>query len=213
MEELLDIILQYISSLNNILIYIVLFISAVLENLIPPIPGDTVTAFGAFLVATGQLNYVGVYISTLLGSTIGYIMLFYTGRLLGRDYFMRKDFSFFPAQKILTAEKKFSKLGYLIVLLNRFFPGIRSVISITSGLINLKPLYVIFLSFCSAAAWNLIWIQAGYTIGGNWGTLKQKFRTILSSYNKTAMLIILSFAVIYFCYKIIYFRINKHNQK
>jgi len=42
-----DSFLQFIKGIDSAYLYPALFVSAVLENLIPPIPGDTVTLFGA----------------------------------------------------------------------------------------------------------------------------------------------------------------------
>jgi membrane protein DedA with SNARE-associated domain len=40
--------LNELRSLPDLLIYFLLGLSAFVENLVPPIPGDTITAFGAF---------------------------------------------------------------------------------------------------------------------------------------------------------------------
>lgn len=211
MEIYLDKILEFISGINNIYAYIILFISAILENLVPPVPGDTVTAIGAFLVASGKLSYSWVYLSTLIGSTCGYILLYFAGRMLGREFFLKHNFRFFPVQKIHNAEQKFHKSGYYIVLMNRFFPGIRSVISITSGLINLHPVKVTVCSLLSAAVWNLIWIHAGYSVGGNWSKLKEKIVTLRQSYNKLFIAAILSIFILYICYRFIKYLKNRNN--
>jgi len=49
---------------NGTLVYVALFLSAYIENIFPPIPGDTVTVIGAYFVGTGKLNFWGVYFST-----------------------------------------------------------------------------------------------------------------------------------------------------
>ena len=66
MENCLLEIMQGLSSADTWMLYLILFASAVVENLFPPIPGDTITAFGAFLVGTGRLNYFMVYFLSLI---------------------------------------------------------------------------------------------------------------------------------------------------
>ena len=65
----LDGFLDFLNSLPDGLIYLLLGVSAFVENVFPPVPGDTITAFGAFLVGTQRLSFFGVYLSTTAGST------------------------------------------------------------------------------------------------------------------------------------------------
>ncbi|HNU73176.1 MAG TPA: nickel pincer cofactor biosynthesis protein LarC, partial [Thermodesulfobacteriota bacterium] len=67
MDLLFQRIIDYLLPKNDLFLYIFLFGSSVLENLIPPIPGDTITVFGAFLVGVGRLNYWYVFIACTAG--------------------------------------------------------------------------------------------------------------------------------------------------
>jgi len=186
----LDAFLEYLSSLPNFLIYILLGISAYVENVFPPIPGDTITAFGAFLVGTQRLSFFGVYVSTTIGSLCGFMTLFWIGNTLGRKFFIEKDYRFFKAKDIIKAEDWFRKYGYYLILLNRFFPGIRSVISLAGGISRLKPIPTTLLAMASACTWNLLWILAGYFLGTNWETAKEKFSSLVFRYNIGALIIV-----------------------
>lgn len=208
MDLFFDSIIEFIQSQNDAVLYFFIFISAIIENLFPPIPGDTITAFGAFLVGTGRLNYIAVFFCSTIGSTIGFFLLFLFGRYLGREFFMKKNYKNFSMESIEKAEQWFQKRGYLIILANRFMPGVRSVISITAGISELKPLPVFLLSLVSAAVWNTIWIHAGFTLGGSWDSVKSKITSLISTYN-TAAGILLSAAVIIFIVK----KIITHRKK
>jgi len=179
----LDRFLSFLDSLPNVWLYVMLGVSAFVENVFPPIPGDTITAFGAFLVGTQRLSFVGVYVATTLGSLIGFMFLFWVGGLLGRRFFIERDYRFFRARDIMRAEAWFHKYGYFLILMNRFFPGIRSVISIAGGISQLKVLWVTVLALASALIWNLIWIALGYSVGTNWNIVKEKMAQILLHYN------------------------------
>ena len=78
----LDRLLELIDSLPDLLVYLMLALSAFVENIFPPAPGDTIVAFGAFLAATGRLHFLGVYVATTLGSLGGFLFLFWIGNLL-----------------------------------------------------------------------------------------------------------------------------------
>ena len=204
----LDSFLNLLDSLPNALLYFLLGLSAFIENVFPPIPGDTITAFGAFLVGTQRLSFFGVYLSTTLGSLFGFMFLFWIGSLLGRRYFIERDYRFFRAKDIIRAEEWFRKYGYFLILLNRFFPGIRSVISIAGGISQLKVFRVTLLALISACVWNLIWIILGYSIGTNWDIVKEKMARILFGYN-LAILILIGLAILIF----VVIRIKKKKQE
>lgn len=201
MEEFVTHIINILLPAQDIYLYLFLFLSAIIENLFPPIPGDTITAFGAFLVGTGRLQYGIVYLVTTIGSVLGFMALFFLGRYLGKEYFMKKNYSFFSSQSILDAESWFHRHGHFVVLANRFLPGIRSVISIVSGISLLSPVKVFLYALFSASVWNLIWIQAGYTLGNNWETVKNKLAEILRNYNIAATIFMIAALLLFLLYR------------
>ena len=194
MEYLLD----HIDKLPAFVIYIVLGFGAFLENIFPPAPGDMIVAFGAFLVGAERLGFIGVFISTTIGSLLGFMTLFWLGGYLGRRFFIERDFFFFKKEDIIKAGNWFKKYRYFIVGFNRFFPGIRSVISIACGIYRLDRAKVFFLAFLSAALWNIIWMGIGYTLGSNWEMVEKELSTIFARYN----FVVLSLLIVLFVYVI-----------
>jgi len=67
---MLETIEQLFLEIDPLLAYVVLFVSAFIENTFPPIPGDTVTVIGAYLITGGQINFLGVYLSTKAGNVL-----------------------------------------------------------------------------------------------------------------------------------------------
>lgn len=179
----IDAFLTKLNAFPDGLIYFLLGLSAFVENIFPPIPGDTITAFGAFLVGTKRLDFMGVYVATTVGSLAGFMSLFGIGSLLGRRFFIERDYRFFKARDIIRAEEWFNRWGYVLILLNRFFPGIRSAISIAGGISRLRTIRVTVLALVSAGVWNLLWILAGYTLGTQWDVVKEKMATLMFRYN------------------------------
>jgi len=192
--------LNELRSLPDVLIYVFLGLSAFVENLVPPIPGDTITAFGAFLVGVGRLSFVGVYISTTVGSLLGFLCLFWVGGLLGRHFFIERDFRFLRAKDIIKAEEWFSRYGYLLILFNRFMPGIRSAVALAAGISRFRTIPVLILSLLSCAAWNLIWIFMGHTLGTHWETVEREMGDFMVRYN-AAVIILIVLVVLLFILK------------
>ena len=90
----MDNILNYLDNLPDFLIYLFLGLGAFLENIFPPAPGDMIVVLGAFLVGTGRLNFIIVFISTTTGSLLGFLVLFWLGSYLGRRFFIERDYFF-----------------------------------------------------------------------------------------------------------------------
>ena len=193
----MDRFLKFLDSLPDLLIYLLLGLSAFVENVFPPAPGDTITAFGAFLVGTNRLDFIPVLVATVLGSLGGFMFLFWVGGLLGRRYFIERDFWYFKAEDIRKAEAWFRTYGYILILINRFLPGIRSVISIVSGISRLRALKVSLLALVSACLWNLIWIGMGYFLGSNWAAAQDRFEAIMITYS-FAILGFLGIGILFF---------------
>jgi membrane protein DedA with SNARE-associated domain len=196
----IDSFLHFLSSLPNAIIYVLLAVSAYIENIFPPIPGDTITAFGAFLVSTDRLTFFGVYAATTIGSVAGFMSLFWVGQALGKHFFIIKDYRWFKAEDIIKGEEWLKRYGYILVLFNRFLPGVRSVISIASGISRLSVSKVMFFALLSCAIWNLIWIWLGFELGNNWNTVKANLGYIIKRYN-TIIVFVLLCAGIFFVIK------------
>ena len=188
-------LLSRLESLPDVLIYLVLGLSAFVENIFPPVPGDTITALGAFLVGMGQVGFVGVLISTTAGSLLGFLTLLAVGRYLGRRFFLEKDFWFLKAGDIAKADGWFQRYGYLVIALNRFLPGIRSAVALAGGMARLRLLPVTVLALMSCLIWNCLWILMGYSLGNHWETVEKGVGEIMKKYNY-AILAVFAIAVL-----------------
>lgn len=204
----LDSFLEYLRTLPDLLIYIMLGLSAFVENIFPPAPGDTVTAFGAFLAGKGRLSFFWVFFSTTIGSFTGFMCLYFLGRILGRRFFIEQDIWVFKAESIRKAELWFKRYGYSLVLINRFLPGLRSVISLAGGIARLDIFLVSILAMLSAAGWNLIWVWMGYTLSANWNIARQALSSFSARYH-LALIVFFGVVAIIFVGRRLYFRFRK----
>jgi len=187
-----------LNSIDPLVAYIVLFFSAFLENVIPPIPGDTVVVIGAYLVSTEKLDFWGVIISTCIGSSFGFMAMYYFGAKFGRSFFFKKYRSkIFKENQIKKVEKWFSNWGYWVIFANRFLSGTRSVVSVFAGLFHLNAFYVFGLGLISTMIWNGILISLGLLLGDNWNVLID----YISQYNFIFIILTIAVVVIIFTFK------------
>ncbi|MBN2033465.1 MAG: DedA family protein [Deltaproteobacteria bacterium] len=176
-------------------------LSAYFENLFPPIPGDTITALGAFLVGIGKLNFFWVYLSTTFGSLMGFLTLFRVGGYVGRRFFIEKDYPFITARNILKAEEWFYRYGCFLIAMNRFLPGVRSAIALAAGISKLKASVVAPLALLSCSVWNLIWILLGKTLGSHLEIVESNFSVFIKRYNTTVILLFMLILLFWFVRK------------
>lgn len=63
----------------------------------------------------------------------------------------------------------------LVIVINRMFPGIRSVTFIAAGAAQLPFARVMFFGLISNMGWSLALLLLGTTLGGNWEKIEATF--------------------------------------
>jgi len=205
---MIEFVQSLFSRIDPMLGYGLLLFSAFFENVIPPIPGDTVVVLGAYLVSVGQLEFWGVYLSTTVGSVAGFLTMYIVGRRFGRSFIYKKSRAkMFKESYIRRAEIWFGRWGYWVIFANRFLSGTRSVISLFAGLFHLNFFIVLSLALMSALIWNALLIIAGMLLGENWEIIS----SIISRYNQVFLFLIVT-GIAYIIYRRIRSRRDKDEQ-
>ena len=160
-------LLEHISSLSPFWIYLVLFFFSFLENVFPPSPSDLVTIVGGSLIVTHSIDFFPTLLATTLGSVAGFMAIFFIGSQLDKKIVRAGKIKFISVEALLKVENWFSKYGYFIILINRFLPGMRSIISLFAGLSELNARKTALLASISAVIWNAGIIYLGVLFGRN----------------------------------------------
>jgi membrane protein DedA with SNARE-associated domain len=125
-----------------VLVYLSIYIAAIIE-------GEAYYIVQCSLAAHGTLNWVGVLIAGALGGSTGDNFWFYL--LRGRIHWLDR----YP--KIAKFEKRVSRHVHahetLIILANRFLPGLRTAIPAACAVANVRPEKFTLLNLISAFAW------------------------------------------------------------
>ncbi len=160
-------VLDFISQLTPFWIYVALFFFSFIENVFPPSPSDLVIVVGGSLIGTGELHFIPTLFVTTIGSVVGFMTLFFIGTQLDRKIIQAGKIKFISIEVLTKVELWFKKWGYWIILVNRFLPGTRSVISFFAGLSELNFKKTAILAMLSAFVWNAIVIYLGLIFGHN----------------------------------------------
>jgi membrane protein DedA with SNARE-associated domain len=167
-QQLIDMVAQN----QNTLGLGILLLSACIEYLFPPFPGDLVTVFGAFLVARRGWNGVAVFAAVLVGSALGCMLDYALGRWLGRteERWTRGRLRRFRPQidRILA---RFARHGGLYLAINRFIPSLRGLFFIAAGMARLPWWEVLGFGLLSAVVWNGLLLALGLSVGQSWDRL------------------------------------------
>jgi len=185
-----------LSTYDPLLIYSLIIIIPFIENLFPPSPSDIVVVLAGSLIVNGTINFFAALVLSSLGSEIGFMALYYIGLQTDRKLIHTGKMKFISTESVIKAEQWFTKYGYALILFNRFFSGIRAVISFFAGLSELNVKRTILLSSLGSIVWNAILLGLGILFGYNLSAIDN----FLSSYTK-GILVITAIMAIFFLVK------------
>ncbi len=197
---MLEQVLSYLNSVDPVWIYVVLFFFSFIENVFPPSPSDVIVIIGATLIASTSIGFVPILIITGIGSALGFILMYFMGKLFGEKILRTGRLKFIDEASLHKVDVWFRKHGYKIILANRFLPGTRSVISFFSGVHELNIIKTFICSAISAFLWNAAIIFAGMKLGQN----VEKIDFYMTAYSNliiAATLLIAAFFIFRFYFK------------
>jgi membrane protein DedA with SNARE-associated domain len=180
-------VLKLVYHLDPIWIYVFVAIICYIENVIPPIPGDILLVFCGYLSGIGHSSWVITFLFAFVGSIIGFMTLHIIGRFLDDEIIQSRKWSWLPYKSIDKIDSWFRRYGIIILIINRFLMGIRSAISIVSGMAKIDFIVATLSASVSIIIWNAGLILSGKWLGDNWKAIQpflihyQRILTILTA--------------------------------
>ncbi len=168
-------IVDWVFTLSPFKIYLIFAVIAYLENIVPPIPGDVLVAFGGYLAAEQIVGFSALLAITTIASVFGFMSMYFIGAQFGHkieeersDFWLMRivDIKYFDKVK-----RWMQRWGQGVIVANRFLAGTRSVISLVSGITKTKLSTTILSSAISSVAWNFILLGFGWIVNENWQTI------------------------------------------
>lgn len=152
--------------------YAGVFFLMVLESLLPPVPSEAIMPFVGFLVAEGSMSAAAALGLATLGSLVGSLAFYALGRYGGRPFIARygKVLRLDP-RGLDVAEHFFQQHGAITILVGRFIPLVRPLISIPAGIGRMHLLPFCVCTVLGATAWNAILVACGVVLRRNWSTV------------------------------------------
>lgn len=142
----------------------------VLENVIPPIPSEAIMSVAGIAVARGQLDFALVVLAGTTGTVVGNLFWWEIGRWLGYQRmkpivdrwgrWLTVDW-----HEIERLKAYFDRWGGPTVLIFRFMPVGRTIISVPAGLMHMPFWRFVGYTAGGSMIWNLILVGVGYALG------------------------------------------------
>jgi membrane protein DedA with SNARE-associated domain len=143
-----------------------IFLAALIETIIPPIPTLAIFPTAGFLASQQGISLIGIIPMIILGGTgaaIGTSAIYFIALKLGRVVLLRYlKYVKVSEKKLERVEIWFEKYGDKAVFLGRMIPVMREMISIPAGLLKMKiPKFVMY-TFAGSCVWSTGTILSGY---------------------------------------------------
>jgi membrane protein DedA with SNARE-associated domain len=147
-----------------------IFALIMLESTLVPIPSEFVMPLAGSLAATrSEFSLPVILVINSVAALLGSGLCYWLGVIGGRPFLVKYGKYFLVSQhEIARTEAFFASHGKKTILIARFLPGIRHVISVPAGIARM-PLPGFFLqTFLGATIWGGVLIVLGYYLGANW---------------------------------------------
>jgi membrane protein DedA with SNARE-associated domain len=163
--------LDRLSAMPVAALYAALAVVAALENVFPPVPADTVVAFGSFLAARGQGTALGVFVTTWAGNLGGAMLIYVVGRRYGAEPLERRLLGERAADAESRLRALYGKYGLIALFLSRFLPGVRAVVPPLAGALRVPAVGAAVTMGAASAIWYGAISYLAFRIGADWDRL------------------------------------------
>ena len=166
--------LTWVAGLPAIVLYLTLAVLAALENVFPPLPTDTIVAFGTWLAARGHGSALVAFIATWIGNVAGAAGMYAVGRRHGSGWMHRR----FPALSDERGEQRlrrlYARFGIPALMVSRFIPGVRALVPPVAGALRVPALSAILAMAVASAIWYGFISYIAFRAGSNWEVLTNR---------------------------------------
>jgi membrane protein DedA with SNARE-associated domain len=191
-------LLDWLTALPPAALYLTLAVVAAVENIFPPIPADTVVAFGSFLAARGHASVLLSFLSTWFGNVAGAMLMYSLGRRYGADRLMAR---LAPGQSGVAAEARlrawYGRRGIWALGISRFLPAARALVPPLAGALRVPPLRAGAAIAIASGIWYGAVTYFAYGVGGSWDELSHRVGGASRALGITAAAIALVAAIVF----------------
>ena len=165
----LESLIEFVTTLIEDYLYLGVFLAALIETIIPPIPTMAVFPTAGFIASQNGLELPELILLGIvggLGASIGSTVIYLIALKLGRTALLRYlKYVKVAEKKLARVECWFQKYGDKAVLFVSIIPVFREIISIPAGLLKMKLAKFLAYTILGSCGWSITLIFIGYYFG------------------------------------------------
>ncbi|MFL5312347.1 MAG: DedA family protein [Myxococcales bacterium] len=167
---------------------LVLFLASFLEYVFPPVPGDAVAVLGGWYATHGGLSWTVLFCALSVGALAGTAFDWRLGRWVGARLDDRAAVGRLDRARLERFERAYRRWGGLLLVANRFLPGIRAFFFLAAGAAGIPLWKVLLYGGISAVLWNVLLLGAGVLLAKN----EMELVTLFARYDTVAWIVVLA---------------------
>ena len=176
-----------------------LFLLVLLESTLVPVPSTLVFPFAGFLAAKGVFSLPLVLIINSVGALVGSGIGYWVGAAGGKPLLLKYGkYLLIRRKDIERTEQWFANHGKATVLIARFVPVVRHIISMPAGIARMRLVPFFVQTFIGSTLWGGFLILLGYYMGEHWDTVANKIKRFDLVIGVTIVVAVLVIAVRFF---------------
>ena len=165
----LESLVEFLTTLMADYLYAGVFLAALIETVIPPIPTMAVFPTAGFIASQNGLELHELFLLGIvggLGASIGSTLIYLIALKLGRTVLLKYlKYVKVSEKKLSRVESWFQKYGDKAVLFGRMIPVFREMISVPAGLLKMKFPKFLAYTILGSCGWSITLIFIGYYFG------------------------------------------------
>jgi membrane protein DedA with SNARE-associated domain len=175
----LESVAQWIQDFIRAVGYPGVLLLIILESTLVPVPSTLVMPFLGFLASLGEFSLPVILVMNSVGAVVGSGVSYWLGVVGGRPFLVNYGKYFLISPKDLErTEAFFAKHGNKTILIARFLPVVRHVISVPAGIARMPLPGFFLLTFLGATLWGGGLILVGYYVGENWEAISKALKRV-----------------------------------
>ena len=165
-------LLDWLGGLPPVVLNLVLAVLAALENVFPPLPTDTVVAFGTWLAVRGKGSALAAFLCTWIGNVAGAAAMYGVGRRHGTVWMRRKFPRLADEQGEARLRHLYSRYGIAALVVSRFIPGARALVPPFAGALRVPAIAAIAAIAVASGVWYGLISYLAWKAGSDWEAVK-----------------------------------------
>lgn len=146
--------------------YLIVFLLAYLDALVPIVPSETTVITAGVLASAGDLSLAPIVGASASGAFLGDNTAYFIGARFGTRIEERFFSSEKARQRLEWAQRQVSERGGELILIGRFIPGGRTVVTLSAGTLGYPWRRFVIFDAVAALGWALYASLLGY-FGGS----------------------------------------------